>query len=114
VIIPQARRKIPSIPTRIPAYNGDAHRAQRCWRGYREHSLTLKGLHKVEANHAGIPVMPRIYIYGGGFKATSGAYLVKSGQTDSAALSVELPRRHCCARKFDLCAEPPPGYIRSG
>ena len=68
--------------------------------------LTLKGLHKVEAGRAGNTGDATVYIYGGGFKATSGVYLVKSGQTDIAAAAVGMPRPGMLRAQFDLRGAP--------
>jgi PKD repeat protein len=69
-------------------------------------SLTLKGLHKVEADRAGNTGDATVYIYGGGFKAASSVYLVKSGQTDIAASPVGLPRPGMLRAQFDLRGAP--------
>jgi PKD repeat protein len=68
--------------------------------------LTLKGLHKVEAGRAGNTGDATVYIYGGGFKAASSVYLVKSGQTDIAAAAAGMPRPGMLRAQFDLRGAP--------
>lgn len=69
-------------------------------------SLTLRGLHRVESNRGGNTGDATVFIYGGGFKATSGVHLVKSGQTDISATQVSMPRPGMLRCQFDLRGAP--------
>ncbi len=69
-------------------------------------SLTLRGLHKVEANRAGNTGDATVFVYGGGFTSASSVYLVKNGQPDIAATEVTLPRPGMLRAQFNLRGAP--------